>query len=1296
MMTADEFVKKERERLSGSAVSASSSSSKKVSADDFVKQERIRLGIDKPAPTAAPVIPKEKIQSDLKAVGGDIKGVQNTIKSWADAGKAVQAKEDAAKKAQKDAASAKKAAEQKELDDYRNAEGTRDLPIIGPLLKGIDWLADKTKPVADVGMDLYTPGASVAAVGGLTQGVGNALSKALPALGKTAVGRTTQTAIREGVVGGGLGAAHALAHNPDAIASETLAGAVGGGALGVLGRGAKEVVGAGRKSVSSALQDVQRGQLKAIDDVVREDLPQTVRRVRSAERVPDVFPERFRRTVGETTPAARAVADAASTANPARLTDTVTTRQRGNIANQLDNGNFSNDLQAGIKARDHSYEELPNVRTVAQANKNVENLTEAEAKFLGNKEYSAEHVATGYRLMQELDRLGDTVRAVNISEKLAADLTEAGRTVQAASILQRLSPEGQLLHLQRTAARAGKKVATADAELYKTLARDVQAGSQTGKQTSDFMNVLDRLKAGETVTDDEMRSAAAILEDAKRFVKSGKDTKLPKEFQDVGKREKIVAFLDSAEQAALARIAARRNQLNAVPLGEWADHAIVASAQIAKGTIKAATYVEDLVRTFGEEVRPYADTIYNEARKLLNKSSKTISEGKIKDAEDALERLTNSQTTAGKVAEKFIREKELHPGDIEKLRALAKQVNELKGASAQEADMKMQEILNKYMKASMWDRVQAIRYISMLFNTSTQAINAASGPIMATTGYLADVIGTMIDITTSKVLNQPRAVTLYGSNPLKFTARWLKNVAVGGKAGAKGVSPAGIMGANDIRGLTYKSLANPLGLLERGLGAVAKGPDYGTYKAVFDSEIQKAGFLAAKNSGVKGRANIKAFIEKYSLDPPPEAIEQADRIGKNTTFQRSDTLGGKTANFLNSSPPLVKPFVGAVFPFVRTPINIASTAVTMTPGGIIKGLYQLSSKSDASRREAIRTLSLGIGGTGLSALGYYLSQLGIITGANDSGDKNVDAVRDQSAQGKYRFNTSALERYVTAMLSGKGAEAAEKAAQYQKGDKQFDYNKLQPLAFPLAIGAGLEDNKDKGIEGAVAGAGVDAYGSLYGMSTLKGVQDVFQPSYGGSMGEKALGVPTRLVESFLKSFSPGLLAQEARRQDPIQRKTAYNEGIKKDVGSYFKSRTPGLSKTLPPNKTTLGQNKLNSPGIVGQYLNPYKSEIAPYNEAAVIVGKLIDSTGDKALAPSAPAKSVRGKNRQGETVTVQIPQKRYTQLQEEIGSEITKRIIDMPTNLSDDQKADRVKKIYSFVREKYMNKVKHELGIKVQ
>lgn len=74
-------------------------------------------------------------------------------------------------------------------------------------------------------------------------------------------------------------------------------------------------------------------------------------------------------------------------------------------------------------------------------------MSEAESKFLLNESGGADHVATGYRLMQELDALGEHGRALVVSQKLAQDLTKSGQTSQAASILQRLSPEGSYLTL---------------------------------------------------------------------------------------------------------------------------------------------------------------------------------------------------------------------------------------------------------------------------------------------------------------------------------------------------------------------------------------------------------------------------------------------------------------------------------------------------------------------------------------------------------------------------------------------------------------------------------------------------------------------------------------------------------------------------------------------------------------------------------------------------------------------------------------------------------------------------------
>lgn len=120
---------------------------------------------------------------------------------------------------------------------------------------------------------------------------------------------------------------------------------------------------------------------------------------------------------------------------------------------------------------------------------------------------------------------------------------------------------------------------------------------------------------------------------------------------------------------------------------------------------------------------------------------------------------------------------------------------------------------------------------------------------------------------------------------------------------------------------------------------------------------------------------------------------------------------------------------------------------------------------------------------------------------------------------------------------------------------------------------------------------------------------------------------------------------------------------------------------------------MNSPQVKGQYANPYKSEVAPYTEAAAIISDLIDRTGDSSLAPSAPDKKVSGKDRKGVSQTLSIPQERYAKLQEDVGNEIIKNVMKISPTLSDAKKADKLKDIYSAARENGRNKVKRELGL---
>lgn len=94
-------------------------------------------------------------------------------------------------------------------------------------------------------------------------------------------------------------------------------------------------------------------------------------------------------------------------------------------------------------------------------------------------------------------------------------------------------------------------------------------------------------------------------------------------------RDKVYSYLDEAEAAARARLAKRKGNLNSNPAPEWADYAVIMAAKLGKGTIKAANFTEELVKEFGEKVRPHAERILRMSREELRRQERIASdEGK--------------------------------------------------------------------------------------------------------------------------------------------------------------------------------------------------------------------------------------------------------------------------------------------------------------------------------------------------------------------------------------------------------------------------------------------------------------------------------------------------------------------------------------------------------------------------------------------------------------------------------------------------------------------------------------------
>lgn len=69
-------------------------------------------------------------------------------------------------------------------------------------------------------------------------------------------------------------------------------------------------------------------------------------------------------------------------------------------------------------------------------------------------------IAKSALLVQEANRLGLNAEAVELISSVATTLTQLGKTTQAASIIQRLSPEGKLLTLQKLAGKFSQELET--------------------------------------------------------------------------------------------------------------------------------------------------------------------------------------------------------------------------------------------------------------------------------------------------------------------------------------------------------------------------------------------------------------------------------------------------------------------------------------------------------------------------------------------------------------------------------------------------------------------------------------------------------------------------------------------------------------------------------------------------------------------------------------------------------------------------------------------------------------------
>jgi hypothetical protein len=450
----------------------------------------------------------------------------------------------------------------------------RNIPIVGPVLKGLDWLADKTKPASDIAQQLYVPGAGLGNIGSFAGAVESGIARVAPKLAlSTNIGaRIGRGAITEAVTGVPVGAGQVLATNPNATGKQVAEGAAFGGALGVAGGAASPVVAKGlgtalgRLFKRNGLPEEQAQEILALP-LGREDAARANALARTRTQTPDVVYNADTRPpepLGLPSPriAPPTTARVAQQTNPYRqqfealINRAQQLQQEGRFTPGREDADLES-LWAQMAGREApSLDELINLAYKPRPSRVTPNLASQ---------------ARSYQAARE-------VAGAPLPVKAMAERYNAGPVAQAAAPIERIG-------------RA--------------------PGMQPLRREPDIL--------------------PASVEPPKPRMNITSEPDIIQATPEPRIRDRVYARLDDMEKAARQRINSRRGRLSANPLDEWADHAIIMAAKTGKGTIKAADFTEELVREFGESIRPHASTILRKTREVLRTQERLAS----KEGQDA-------------------------------------------------------------------------------------------------------------------------------------------------------------------------------------------------------------------------------------------------------------------------------------------------------------------------------------------------------------------------------------------------------------------------------------------------------------------------------------------------------------------------------------------------------------------------------------------------------------------------------------------------------------------------------------
>ena len=519
--------------------------------------------------------------------------------------------------------------------------------------------------------------------------------------------------------------------------------------------------------------------------------------------------------------------------------------------------------------------------------------------------------------------------------------------------------------------------------------------------------------------------------------------------------------------------------------------------------------------------------------------------------------------------------------------------------------------IGRQMPSRFRDKWNAWRYLAMLGNPRTHVRNVVGNAGFAPVVAVKDLTATAIEeavyrVSGGKLERSKAMVGASKGDRAMLSAAWgdyakVQETALGGG------KYSDFANANKYveEGRTIFRL-KPLEAARKGNGAALDAEDVWFSKphyAYAMAQYCKArGITAEQIRQGKGVKEARAYAVREA--------QKATYRDTNAFSQAFSELGRSIRPGNNKVRKGVSLAMEGILPFRKTPANILARGVEYSPIGLMVGIKQAAFDVKSGKKtgaEAIDSISAGLTGTGLVALGLYLASQGLVRGHGGDDDK---------------------ERKMEEMM-GHQAYALE-----LPDGKSVTLDWLAPECLPFFVGVNLWEQTAGEAEDMTLSTLLNSVKMvsepMLEMSCLQSLNDVFDAvGYASSGGLD--GLPAALASaatSYLTQALPTLLGQ-AERTAEDRRYTTYTERnafLTSDMQYTLgraSARIPGVDYQQIPYIDAWGRPEMS--GNAGErafnnFLNPaYTSEIETSAMEEELL-RLYRSTGEGGVLPSRAAK----------------------------------------------------------------------------